>query len=156
MLERLPAHRMPGRILIVVGAALTILALFSPWFRLYTTFGDSTVGEHGYGPWTLLSASGDAILAVALGIFLPVAVLTASAATLAVRGGRSQTLLTALALGLAVYGLTVSLVVVTTLPTGLALTWPYFTLRAVENGAWAALAGFTCVTLGVIILPAER
>jgi hypothetical protein len=156
MRERLSARRTPGHVLIVVGAALIILALFSPWFRLYTTFGDTTAGEHGFSPWTLLSAGGDAILAVALGIFLPVAALAASAATLIVRGGRPQTLLTAPALVLAVCGLIVSLVVVTMLPTGLALTWPYFTLRAVEYGAWAALAGFTCVMLGVIILPAER
>jgi hypothetical protein len=158
MRERLPVRQMSGRVLLVVGTALIILAPFSPWFRLYTTFGDTTVGEHSYGPWTLLSAGGggDAIVAVGLLICFPVVALAASVAPLVVRGRRPQTFLTAPALVLAICGLMVTLLVMAGLPTGLALTWPYFTLRAVEYGAYAALAGCACITLGVIILPAGR
>jgi hypothetical protein len=156
----LPVRRTSGRVLIVVGAALTLLALFSPWLRLYTTFGDTTAGEHSYSPWTLLSAGGwDAILSVAVGFCFPVVALAASsvAAFLGDRERRRlRTLLTTLTLELAISGLIASLFVVAVLPTGLALAWPYFTLRAVEYGAWAAIAGFACVTLGVIILHAER
>jgi hypothetical protein len=96
---------------------------------------------------------------VTLGICFPVVALAASTtitALLVVRGRRLRTLLTTLALELAIGGLIFSLFVVTVLPTGLALTWPYFTLRAVEYGAWAAVAGFACVTLGVITLHIER
>jgi hypothetical protein len=153
----LPVRRTAGRVLIVGGVALTFLALFSPWLRLSTTFGATTAGEHDYSPWTLLSTGGwDAIVPVAVGICFPVVALIASAALLAVRGRSPQTLLRALALALPISGLIASLFVVTVLPTGLSLTWPYFTLRAVEYGAWAAIAGFACVTLGVISLRAER
>jgi hypothetical protein len=153
----LPVRRTSGRVLMVVGGALTILALFSPWLRLYTTFGVATAGEHDYGPWTLLSAGGDATGPVALGIFFPVVALAANSAALnVVRGRRPRTLLMELALVLAIGGLIASLFVVAVLPSGLSLTWPYFTLRAIEYGTWAALVGFACVTLGVIILHAER
>jgi hypothetical protein len=149
----LPVRRTSGLFLIAVGAALIALALFSPWLRLYTTFGVTMAGEHSYGPWTLLSAGGDAILPVALAICFPVVALAAgTTALLVVRGRRPQTLLTTLALELAIGGLIASLFVVTVLPTGLSLNWPYFTLRAVEYGAWAAIVGFACVTLGVIVL----
>jgi hypothetical protein len=154
----LPVRRTSGFVLIVIGAALIILALFSPWLRLSTTFGATTAGEHDYGPLTLLSAGGwDAFGSVALGICFPVVALAASTmALLVVRERPPQTLLRALALELAIGGLMASLCVVTLLPTGLSLTWPYFTLRAVEYGAWAALVGFACVTVGVLILPAAR
>jgi hypothetical protein len=149
----LPVRRTSGLAVIAVGAALIILALFSPWLRLYTTFGATTTGEHSYGFWTLLSAGTDAITPVALAICFPVVALAASTtALLVVRGRRPQTLLTALALELAIGGLIASLFVVTVLPTGFSLTWPYFTLRAVEYGAYASIAGFACVTLGVIVL----
>lgn len=151
MCGRLPVRRTSGLILIVVGVVLVILALFSPWLRLYTPFGVTPAGEHSYGPLTLLSAGGDVFVPVALGIGFPVVALVASsAALLVVRGRRPQTILMTLALELTIGGLIASLCVVTVLPTGLSLTWPYFMLRAVEYGAWAALAGFACVTLGVM------
>lgn len=143
-----PGRRTSGRVLIVVGAALTILALFSPWLRLSTTFGVTTVGEHSYGPLTLLSAGGNVFVPVC---FPVVALAASSAAFLVVRGRRPQTILTTLALELAIGGLIASLFVVTVLPAGLSLNWPYFTVRAVEYGAWAAIAGFACITLGVIL-----
>lgn len=156
MCGRLPVRRTSGLILIVVGVALIILALFSPWLRLYTPFGLTTAGERSYGPLTLLSAGGDAIMPVALAICFPVVALAASSAALLLVRGRPQALLTTLVLVLAIGGLIASLCVVTVLPTGLSLTWPYFTLRAVEYGAWAALAGFTCVTLGVMTTTLRR
>lgn len=157
MHERSPVHRASGLVLLAVGAALIILALFSPWLRLYTTFGATTAGEHSYGPWTLLSSGGDAFVPVVLGLCFPIVALAASSLVLlVVRGCRPRILLTTLPLVLAIGGLIASLFAVTVLPIGLSLTWPYFTLRAVEYGAWAAIAGFTCVTLGVIILYAER
>ncbi|HLZ23386.1 MAG TPA: hypothetical protein VKQ30_14815 [Ktedonobacterales bacterium] len=154
----LPVRRTSGCVLIVIGAALIILALFSPWLRLSTTFGATTAGEQDYGPSTLLSAGGwDAFGSVALGIGFPVVALVASTTALnVVRRRRPRTLLRELALVLAIGGFMAALIVVTVLPTGLALTWPYFTLRAVEYGAWAALVGCACVTLGVLILPAAR
>ena len=157
MREHLPVRRTSGLVLIVVGTALIILALFSPWLRLYTTFGVTTTGEHSYGPLTLLSAGRDVFVPAALGICFPVVALAASsAALLVVRGRHPRTLLTTLALELAISGLVVSLFVVTVLPTGLGLTWPYFTLRAVEYGAWAAIAGFACITLGVMTTTLRR
>lgn len=150
MCGRLPVRRTLGLVLLVAGAALIILALFSPWLRLYTPFGVTTAGEHEYGPLTLLSAGGDAIIPVALAICFPVVALSASSAALLLVRGRPQALLTTLALVLAIGGLIASIFVVTVLPAGLSLAWPYFTLRAVEYGAWAAIAGFTCVTLGVM------
>ncbi|HLJ80126.1 MAG TPA: hypothetical protein VKT52_01490 [Ktedonobacterales bacterium] len=154
----LPVRRTSACVLIVIGAALIIIALFSPWLRLSTTFGATTAGEHDYGPSTLLSTGGwDAFGSVALGVCFPVVALAASTmALLVVRERPPQTLLRALALELAIGGIMASLCVVTLLPTGLSLTWPYFTLCAIEYGALAALVGFACVTLGILILPAAR
>jgi hypothetical protein len=156
MCGSLPFRRTSGSVLVIVGDALAILALFSPWLRLYTTFGIRTAGEHGYGPWTLLSYGGDAVVQVAIGIFFPVAALVAgSAALLVVRGRRLRAILSGLALLLAIGCLIVTLFVLAMLPIGLSMTWPYFTMRGVEYGAWTALMGFACIALGVINLPAE-
>jgi len=151
-------RRQPGPALILAGDALAIFGLFAPWYRLYTTFGDAP-GEHLDGPWTVLreSATGpstEAPFAVCFGIlvFLPVAALVASSvASLFVRAPRDGAALALLALPLAIGCLAVAIGVLIITPQSLPLSWPYYTIRGVEYGAWAAVAGFVCVALGLVV-----
>ena len=34
--------------------------------------------------------------------------------------------------------------------TALSLTWPYYTIRGIEYGAWAAIVGFVCNGLSAL------
>lgn len=136
--------------LVVVGAVLAIVGLFAPWYRLYTTFGDMP-GEQLVGPWTALHDSLVAPVSVALGCFLPVAVLVASSVTsVFIRALQWRAILGRLALLLASGCLAVALLVLWVVPQSLPLGWPYYTIRGVEYGAWASIAGFACVALGVL------
>jgi hypothetical protein len=141
--------------LVLVGDALAIVGLFSPWYRLYTTFGDAP-GEHLHGPWTVLRESADARLPALFWVFLPVAVLVASSvASLLIRATRGVLAnLGDVALLLASGCLAVALGVLIITPQSLPFSWPYYTIRSVEYGAWAGVAGFACVALGILCIRA--
>jgi hypothetical protein len=151
--------RQPGPALVLAGDALAIVGLFAPWYRLYTTFGDAP-GEHLDGPWTVLlgiatGPSTEAPFAVCFGIlvFLPVAALVASSvASLLMRAPRGvRANLSTVALLLASWCLTVTIGVLVIVPQSLPLSWPYYVIRGVEYGAWASVAGFVCVALGLVV-----
>jgi hypothetical protein len=65
------------------------------------------------------------------------------------RGVRAN--LSNVALLLASWCLTVTIGVLVLVPQSLPLSWPYYTIRGVEYGAWAAVAGFVCVALGLVV-----
>lgn len=141
-----------GAILILIGDVLAIVALFAPWLRLSTSFGE-TPGEHGYGPWTLLrgglDAGGNALVSVLLWIYLPAAVMIASSITLlTAKDPRRRASLALVTMLLAVGGLIFALLILSAAPTGLALSWPYYDMRGIEYGAVAGLVGLACVALG--------
>jgi hypothetical protein len=141
-----------GAVLIVVGDALAFIALFAPWLRLSTSFGE-TAGAHSYGPWTLLraelDAGGSALNSILLWIYLPAAVMIASSVLLLIaRDPRRRASLAIVTLLLAVGGLIVALLVLAAAPTGLALSWPFYSTKSIEFGAVAGLASLACVALG--------
>jgi hypothetical protein len=148
--------RLIGSAFVLIGDALAIIGLFSPWYRLYTSFGDAP-GEHVYGPWTVLRESAAAPLTVVFWVFLPVAVLVASSvASLLIRASRGvRANLGNVALLLAYGCFAVVVGVLVLVPQGLPLSWPYFTTRGVEYGAWAGVAGFVCVALGILCIRAS-
>ena len=150
MREASIARRKLAPALVVVGVVLAIVGLFAPWYRLYTTFGD-TPGEWLVGPWALLRDSTFAPLWVALWSFLPVAVLVASSvASVFIRAPQWRDILGRLALLLASGCLALALLVLWAAPQSIPLGWPYYTIRGVEYGPWAAIAGFACIALGVL------
>jgi hypothetical protein len=137
--------------LVVVGAVLAIVGLFAPWYRLYTTFGD-TPGEQLVGPWTALHDGVVAPVSMALGCFLPVALLLASSvASVFIRAPQWRDILGKQALLLATTCLALALLALWVAPQSIPLDWPYYTIRGVEYGPWAAIAGFACVALGVLL-----
>jgi hypothetical protein len=137
--------------LVVVGAVLAIVGLFAPWYRLYTTFGD-TPGEQLVGPWTALHDGVVAPVSMALGCFLPVAALLASSVASAfIRAPQWRDILGKQALVLAPTCLALALLALWVAPQSLPLDWPYYTIRSVEYGPWAAIAGFACIALGVLL-----
>src|SRR5207302_6936537 len=83
--------------------------------------------------------------------FLPVAVLVASSVTSVFnRAPQWRATLGRLTLLLASVCLANALLVLWVAPQSLPLGWPYYTIRGVEYGAWASIAGFACVALGVL------
>ena len=134
MREASISRRQLALALVVVGVVLATVGLFAPWYRLYTTFGD-TPGEQLVGPWTALHGSVVAPVSVALECFLPVAVLVASSVTsVFIRAPQWRAILSRLALLLASGCLAVALLVLWVAPQSLPLGWPYYTTpSAVSN-----------------------
>lgn len=150
MREASISRRQLAPALVVVGVVLATVGLFAPWYRLYTTFGD-TPGERLVGPWTALHDGVVAPVSMALGCFLPVALLLASSvASVFIRSPHWRDILGRQALVLASGCLALALLALWVAPQSLPLDWPYYTIRGVEYGPWAAIAGFACIALGVL------
>jgi hypothetical protein len=156
MREASISRRQLASALVVVGVVLATVGVFAPWYRLYTTFGD-TPGEQLVGPWTALRDSVVAPVSMALGCFLPGAVLVASSVTSVFSCvPHWRAILGRLTLLVASGCLALALLVLWVVPQSLPLDWPYYTIRGVEYGAWVSIAGFACVALGVLGLPVPR
>lgn len=138
-------------ILALVGDVLAVVGLFGPWLRLYTAFGN-LAGERGYGVWTLFYQGDDWDWYLALGVFVLVTIMVVSSLTsLLIYTRRALAKFFAYpALLLAILCFTLALFFLFTVPLNLPLVWPYFDIRAIDFGAWAALMGFVCIAIGAL------
>ena len=115
--------------LMVGGCLLLVVEVFAPRLGLYTSFGDSA-GEHSYGPWSLLSGATSAAVPQLLFIVVPLALLAF----------------------LAIAGAALVVLFLVGAPDALGLKWPYYSTRGVVYGAWAAVAGFACISLSAFTI----
>jgi hypothetical protein len=142
--------------LILAGDAMAVGGFFLPWMHLSASFeGAPGVGE--VSPWVAFQQGADLVpTARTLAFLLPLLVMVAaSLALLVIHSPRWRAPLTYTSAALAGVFLCLALFVLSVLPTGLAMEWPFYHTEY-AYGAWVALAGLVCVALGALVVARDE
>lgn len=144
-----------SRTLLVVGNALSLASVFTPWIVVYKLDPTLPIPRRGYGPWAAVQSWQVSLPGVVAGFYM-VLVLAQLFATLVVvmtpRAQRGVAYMVAFAPAL---GLTLVLLAIEIIPNGLELTYPYYDCNVTYGGGVAAV-GFLAVLLGLATVRTRR
>lgn len=147
-------RRMIGRVVLLVGDVLLVVAFFAPWVKLFVTYSGDVPGTGTYSPLVVVwrsIASGDLLSAVAM--LLAFIVLLGTSIPLVVRpaGGRQRLWLRPTSAALAIVCLCVTLLLFPFLSFGPSMEWP-FLHPDFGYGIWVGIGAFILVAVGAVLV----
>ncbi len=142
-----------GLIFMIIGDALVIASLFSPWVEIYKTDPTYFIPRQGYSPLTVLQRGQVDNLGVASGMLFLVA-LGLLTATISLARARSAN--TRSNVGFAVVLLTLAVLILvwimlTGLPFALSFGYPYYEYNLLYGGN-LAIIGLLSALVGAVLL----
>jgi hypothetical protein len=152
--DTLPRRQRVGRVVLIAGAVLLVVAFFVPWMTLYVTYTGDVQGVGTYSPlvavWRSV-ANGDLLAAGAvLGSF--VVLLYCTIRLIARPQSQASRGIARVSAGLAVVCVCVTLLVLAFVVPGsafygLSLSWPFYQ-ATIEYGALVGVVAFVVVAVG--------
>lgn len=143
-------RRRDGRILLLVGNILVLVAFFAPWAELYQLPRGVIPGEGLYSQFVVVwwSSTNGAFPTAAV-VLLPFVLILASSLALVVRSrdNRAQRSLMTLVTGAGLLSLLGTLIFFPFLSMAVPLSYPYYD-TAVQYGAFVAILAFMSVIVG--------